>query len=76
MSAPRIGTGQLYAVEVICPMCGRLELIAVNLGAVLTTPGEGVPALKVKATSKALDHWCTPAGADTPRTLFSVTDDE
>ena len=70
MSAPRISTGRLYAVETPCPRCGVLEVIAVDLTAVLTTPSEGVATLKLKAASKALDHWCGTVGTVT--TLFDV----
>jgi hypothetical protein len=74
VSAPRISTGRLYAVETPCPGCGRLEVIAVDLTAVLTTPSEGQATLKVKAASKALDHWCGVEA--TVHTLFDTNADD
>lgn len=73
MSAPRISTGRLYAVETPCPTCGRLEVIAVDFTAVLTTPSEGVATLKLKAASKALEHWCGVEA--TAHTLFDTDAD-
>lgn len=75
MSAPRVGM-QLLAAEVPCPTCGRLEVIAVELAAVLTVPDDGVATLRVKAKSKALDHWCTSATTDTVGSLFDTADGE
>lgn len=69
MPMPRVPAG-LVAVELVCPRCGVLEVIAVGLSAVLTTPTENPPTLAVKAKATKLEHWCQPNGA--PATLFSV----
>lgn len=67
-SPPRVGAG-LVGVEVPCPSCGVLELIAVNLVGVLTVPDGDTPTLRIKAKSRPLDHDCQ---ADAPASLFDV----
>lgn len=57
MTTPRVSAG-LVAVEAACPRCGTLETIAVRLGAVLTTPDDDAPSLKIQARSKPLHHEC------------------
>ena len=57
-----------------CPRCLQLEVITVDLSPVLTTPGEGVATLRVKAVSKALEHWCS--SVQSAATLFDDTDAE
>ena len=72
MSAvPRIAAG-LVGVELACPVCGVLEVIPALLTAVLTTPADDAPSLRVKCKAKALDHFC---GAE-PTDLFTATRDD
>lgn len=68
---PRVTTERI-AVLTPCPICGVGELIAVDLSAILTTPDDGVSTLRVKASSKALEHWCATQ-APAPD-LFAVPD--
>jgi hypothetical protein len=55
-SAP-LTTG-IYWVDLPCPRCHALETVAVVLSAVLTTPTDAEPSLRLHAKSKAADHDC------------------
>lgn len=51
----------IYWVDLPCPRCGALETVAVVLSAVLTTPTDDQPSLKLRARTKATDHDCGQA---------------
>lgn len=69
----RVGC-ELVAVEIACPRCSMLEVITVDLSAVLTTPGNGVSSLRVKAASKPIEHWCSSLQSPAAATLFDESD--
>jgi len=48
----------MHWVDLPCPRCGALETVAVVLSAVLSTPTDEQPSLKLRARSKATDHDC------------------
>lgn len=54
-------TPGIYWVDLPCPRCGALETVAVVLSAVLTTPTDEEPSLKLRAKSKPTDHDCGQA---------------
>jgi hypothetical protein len=58
MNKPPPLTVGIYWVDLPCPRCGALATVAAHLSAVLTTPTEEEPSLRLKVRSKAVDHEC------------------
>lgn len=47
-----------YWIEAPCPRCGQIEHVGIALSTVLTTPQDATASLKVKSSSKGVDHDC------------------
>lgn len=54
---PPLAVG-LHPVDAPCPRCGLVVEAYVYLSTALTTPLEGIPSLRLKAQSKAVEHDC------------------